>query len=96
MLVAKVVLRNALLSFDALYSYAVPVADQMKIKPGSRVMVPFGTNNRKEEAFVIRLDNAEGTSFVLKEIVRSLDEQPLFSSEQLKLAGMMTRRYACT
>ena len=35
--------------FDKLYSYAIPVEFAATLRPGMRVLVPFGGGNRKRD-----------------------------------------------
>ena len=55
---------------DKVFDYIIP--DNLNIKEGTRVLVPFG--NRKNEGYVIKIkDSSSLTSDKLKEIIWSLD-----------------------
>jgi primosomal protein N' (replication factor Y) len=95
MLIALVALSEALRSFDKLYSYKLRLEDYNKAVPGMRVLVPFGRKNRLSSAWVIDLIN-EDTKMELKEIHQFVDNEPLLSSEMIKLAKWMKNRYFCT
>lgn len=93
---AQVVLREALYSFDKLYTYRVPEALESTLSVGYRVLVPFGNGNRRQEAYVISIREEDKQPFILKEIEACLDRYPIFRPDQINLAALMLRRYACT
>ena len=64
----------------------------MDIKPGIRVMVPFG--RRKTRAYVVRVrDRIDVTSFEIKDVIRIIDPKPIFSENDYKLALWMEGFY---
>lgn len=72
--------------------YSVPSSLSNKLFIGSRVLVPLG--NRKVSGFVVGfLEKQEGKE--LKEVIQLLDDMPLFSEEQLKVALWMSDYYNC-
>ena len=111
-MIASVVLNNATRAFDKEYYYLIPMDLTGKIKPGIRVMVPFGAGNRPREAYVIDVfpfNNSscdERNSYneyattidvsQLKDILRPVDEKPVVDRDMLKLAAWMRERYICT
>ena len=52
-MIAKVVVENAAYSFDIAFSYQVPPAMQEDIRPGCRVLIPFGKSNRARQGLVM-------------------------------------------
>ena len=58
-LVAKVALSGATLSFDKLYTYAIPTQLHSVLKKGARVLVPFGKGNIKKQGMVFGIENEE-------------------------------------
>ena len=57
------------------------------VKPGVRVIVPFGRGDKSREGYV--LDILESTDFdELKEIKEVLDDQPIINSDMIKLAKL--------
>ncbi len=78
---------------DRPYTYAVPEPMAGQVKPGVRVAVPFG-GNRPREGVVLALGGE--TDKRLKPILNVLDEEPLLSDTQLKLAMWMRERFFCT
>ena len=93
--IAFVVLRDVTRDFDKEYSYIIPDELLSVVEPGVRVMVPFGKNNSQKEAFVFRLSNSSSVS-KLKEISKQIDDVPVISENQIKLAVWMKKRYVCT
>lgn len=53
---AKVVVENTAYSFDIPFSYSVPASMQQDIRPGCRVMIPFGKANRSRQGLVLALE----------------------------------------
>ena len=65
---------------------------QMTIVPGIRVMVPFG--RRKTRGYVTAVeDTIEDASFEIKDIVRVIDKEPIFSNSDYELALWMESFY---
>lgn len=55
-MIARVVVENAAYSFDIPFSYQVPQQMQPDIRPGCRVLVPFGKANRAKQGLVLALE----------------------------------------
>ncbi|NMA24937.1 MAG: primosomal protein N' [Clostridiales bacterium] len=101
-MVAQVAVAAATYHIDKPYTYKVPEALADKLAPGMRVSIPFGRGNRKSEGLVlstsfktIPLTDDNGTKD-LKFLSTVLDEKPVLSQEQLKLALWMSDRFFCT
>lgn len=94
MRIASVALSEAVRGYDKLYDYRLSKEDGAKAKPGMRVLIPFGRANKIKSAWIIRI--SEGEKDHLKEISQIVDEEPLLSSEMIKLAEWMKPRYCCT
>ena len=82
-------------AIDKLYSYRVPDELREQVQIGTRVLVPFGIGNKRAEAVVLAFREDAG-EFKLKPIVEVLDETPILTAEQLKLAAWMRERLYCT
>ena len=91
-MIAKIAVSAATFAIDKPYSYQIP--EKMELKPGMRVMVPFGRSNRKSEGVVLAVEDSTGEK--LKFVERSLDEEPVLSDTMLRLAAFMRERYFCT
>ncbi len=94
-LVARVAVAAAVYSIDRPYDYSVPAAWQQTLREGQRVIVPFGTGNRKTEGIVLELAPAD-TDRQLKAIAHVFEDEVLLRPEQKALALWMCRRYFCT
>ncbi len=95
MRLAAVVLSDATRGFDKLYDYRLSQEDCEKAIPGMRVLVPFGRGNQLKSAWILRIWDGEPQG-KLKEISQIVDQEPLLSSESIKLAEWMKTRYFCT
>ena len=82
-------------AIDKLYSYRVPDELREQVQIGTRVLVPFGFGNKRAEAVVLAFRENAG-EFKLKPIVEVLDETPILTAEQLRLAAWMRERLYCT
>ena len=91
-MIAKVAVSAALFAIDKPYSYRIP--DGMVLQPGQRVQLPFGRGNQRTEGVVLSVE--EGSEEKLKTIERCLDEEPILTPAQLRLAGFLRERYFCT
>ena len=91
-MIAKIAVSAARFSIDKPYSYRF--GPDMALVPGVRVMVPFGSGNRRTEGVVLSL--AEGDETDLKSVLQKLDEEPLLSEGMLRLAAFLRERYFCT
>jgi primosomal protein N' (replication factor Y) len=76
---------------DKLFTYAVPEALRGRVKPGSRVLVPFGP--RRVTGYAIEERRRVPGMVKLKEIAALVDEEPLLTEELLDLARWMSAYY---
>ena len=93
---AKVIVGLNNPQMDKMFDYGVP--EGMKVRQGVRVIVPFGSRNKKEEGYVISLsEETDVPEDKIKNILEMLDEgKPTFTPELLELAEWMRSRYFCT
>ena len=91
-MIAKIAVAAANFAIDKPYSYLVP--QDMRLTPGTRVMVPFGRGNRRTEGIVLSLE--QGSQENLKTVERCLDEEPVLSDTMLHLAAFLRNRYFCS
>ena len=91
-MIAKVAVAAANFAIDKPYSYLIP--EKMTVLPGQRVMLPFGRANKRTEGIVLTVE--EGSADKLKAIEGCLDEMPLLTESQLRLAAFLRERYFCT
>ena len=93
--VAKIAVSAATYWIDKPYDYLVPEELVSRAVPGVRVSVPFARGNRRAEGIVLAVsDSSEYDK--LKAILSVLDEEPILSAEQIKLALFMRERFFCT
>lgn len=93
--IAKVIVDVPTLQTNRPYDYQVP--DQLvdTIKPGMRVVVPFGKGDRKIQGFVVTIVDQPEFTGQLKTLEALVDLQPVVNPELLQLAGWMaTNTYA--
>ena len=91
-MIGKIAVSAANFAIDKPYSYWIP--RDMTLAPGQRVTVPFGRGNRRAEGVVLSVE--EGSREGLKTVEAALDETPLLSPLQLRLAAFLRERYFCT
>ncbi len=90
----NIAVEQATFSFDKEYSYLWP-RDLGEPKVGVRVLVPFGSGNRRRQGIVTAIgEQAEITR--LKPVHSVMDEEPLLNAEMLVLARFMQERTFCT
>ena len=92
---AKVAVAKAIYAIDRPYDYRVPQELEGRLRPGMRVLVPFGAGNRGSDGIVLALSR-EGPEGGLKDVIAALDDQPVLDEKLLKLALWMRERYFCT
>ena len=91
-MIAKIAVSAANFAIDKPYSYYFP--REMDLKPGMRVIVPFGRSNRRAEGVVLSVE--PGTGDKLKTVDKCLDEESVLSDTMLRLAAFLRERYFCT
>lgn len=95
---AEVIVRSNTVYTDNLFTYKIPYFLEDIIRVGHRILVPFGKGNKPIEAFVFKIKKnyEEENNIKIKEIDDVLDEEPLFTPEQLSMVHWMKNRYLCT
>lgn len=91
-MIGKIAVSAANFAIDKPYSYRIP--QDMTLAPGQRVMVPFGRANRRTEGIVLTVE--PGSEDKLKPVESSLDDNPILTETQLRLAAFLRERYFCT
>ena len=94
--VAKIALQAATYAIDKPYDYQVPMELLDQLRPGMRVIVPFGAGNRRTEGIVLALEGGRPDDPRRKAILTLLDEEPVLDAPELRLALWMRERYFCT
>ena len=91
-MIAKLAVSAANFAIDKPYSYRIP--ESMTLRPGQRVIVPFGRGNRRCEGVVLAVEDGDQEN--LKAVEQCLDEEPVVSEYLLRLAAFVRERYFCT
>ena len=91
-MIGKIAVSAANFAIDKPYSYRIP--EGMRVLPGMRVQLPFGRANKRTEGVVLTVE--PGAEDGLKSIERCLDQEPILTERQLRLAAFMRERYFCT
>ena len=94
--VAKIALQAATYAIDKPYDYQVPEELTAALRPGMRVIVPFGAGNRRTEGIVLALEGGRPDDPRRKAVLALLDEEPVLDGPGLRLALWMRERYFCT
>lgn len=95
MTIAKIAVSAATYAIDKPYSYRVPPSLAETLRPGMRVLVPFGKGNRRREGLVLSLSQ-EAAAKGLKPVATQLDEQPVLDAQGIRLALWLRERCFCT
>ena len=91
--IAKVAVQAAPYAIDKVYDYLLP--QDMAAQVGCRVLVPFGRGTRSSEALILSLGVGVPDK-PLKTVRSLLDEEPVVSDKEIRLALWMRQRYFCT
>ena len=99
--IAAVAVSNTSLYFDRRYKYIVPTELEEIVRPGCRVIVPFGKGNRKRIGVVVRLDfaaelSSEEKMSDFKPIRSVVDKDPPLNDEMLELMMWLRETTLCT
>ena len=89
-MIAEVIINRTAKKLNRTFDYGVPKELEDLIVVGSKVLVPFGSKDNLEEAFVVNLK--EKTEFEVKDIKKLEDN---LSDKQIELARWMAKRYFC-
>jgi len=94
-MIARLALSAVPFYIDKPYDYLVPEELENKMKPGMRVHVPFARGNKICEGIVLKTcEKSDLTK--LKSIIRCLDEEPVLTEDDIRLAYYMRERFFCT
>jgi len=94
-MVAKVALAAATYAIDRPYSYEIPAELTDRIRPGMRVMVPFGAGNRRCDGIVLSVVPRED-EMRLKPVLALLDDEPVLDPDGIRLALWVRDQWFCT
>ncbi len=93
---AMVAVENVAYHFDILYGYCYGEELKNQIKPGIRVLVPFGKGkNSKRQGVVFDTASCDDVSRY-KSIISVLDDKSVITDEMLSIAAFLKDRTFCT
>ena len=90
--IVSVAIENSAMSFDKAYDY---LADNT-VKPGCRVIVPFGKGNKCRQGIVMSVSAADSSNHKLKKVSQVIDFEPILSEEMIMLVEWLKERTFCT
>lgn len=91
---ARVIIDIAHSNVDRLFTYEIP--EEMDVRPGHRVLVPFGAGNKPIEGFVLDVtDTFDDEGFRLKRVLKTLEPYTALTQEQIRLAYWIKESYHC-
>lgn len=91
--VVKAVVNLPQLPDDRLYDYLIPPEWDEVPAPGMRILAPFG--GQRAEAIVWAHAPASTAPIVLREVLETLDEEPIFDDLQRCLIDWMAQTFFC-
>ncbi|MGN0675621.1 MAG: hypothetical protein ACI4KG_07700, partial [Oscillospiraceae bacterium] len=94
---AAVAVSSAAYGYDRRYKYIIPIEMDGKVMTGARVLVPFGTGNRKRVGVVVRIDDSANEDLSkFKPIISVIDNESLLNDEMLDLMMWIRNTTLCT
>ncbi len=93
--IASVAIDRTAYHFDKPYDYLIPAGMAESALPGCRVMVPFGTGNRKRQGVILSVGRSSEFEKI-KPISSVLDKEPVLSEEMLGLVAWIREHTFCT
>ncbi len=93
---AKVAISEAAYGYDTEYTYKYPEILAPVLKPGMRVLVPFGKGNSKRIGLVTRTYVKPEPDERLKPIISIVDKEPLVNDELLNMVFWLKEHTFCT
>ena len=88
---AEVLVELKTQGIDKTFTYNIP--SNMDVKVGIRVLVPFGY--QKLEGFVLEINNNKKCDYEIKDIINTIDQEPVLNEEMLKIGAYMSKKTLC-
>ena len=94
---AAVAVSSTTFGYDKRYQYIIPLEMDGRVNIGARVLVPFGSGNRKRIAVVIRIDRVTNENLSkFKPIISIIDTDSLLNDEMIDLLLWIRNTTLCT
>ena len=77
------------------FSYSLPEELADSVKPGCRLIVPFG-KRKFYTAIAVKIHNQAPLEYETKEVISQLDEQPILRDPQLNFWEWIASYYLCS
>lgn len=87
--IAKVIVDVPVMQTNKPYDYLIPDSFVEALKPGMRVVVPFGRGGRKVQGFVVAISSSASYYGKMKEVSGIMDLDPVLTEELLELGKEM-------
>lgn len=79
---------------DRVYSYRVPAELVERLRPGMRLRVPFGRNDKPADAWCLSVSETDDWQSTLKPVLDCIDDQPMLSDTMVELGRWLATYYA--
>lgn len=83
------------LPLEGTFTYAVPEQFSAQLRPGIRVVVPFGSK-KLYTGIIVLVHTQEPTGHQIREIISVLDEEPVLRRPQYKFWEWISNYYMCS
>ena len=91
-MIAKVIVDNKSKSLDRPFDYLVPAELENEIRVGSRLLVPFGRNDKELEGYCMALCSESGAKN-MKSVIKLAHDIPAFDADMLEVIEWMHEKY---
>ncbi len=93
---AEVIVENRAVETSKPFTYIVKGNHRELIRPGMRVVVPFGLGNKKLIGLVVAVSETYNGNYKLKPILDIIDNRPLVDEKLLNLSKWISENYLST
>ena len=90
---AEVLVEIKAQGIDKTFTYNIPDNFKDTVKVGIRVLVPFG--KQKLEGFVLSVESNKQFDYEIKDIIDTVDNEPVLNEEMLKLGNYISKKTLC-
>lgn len=94
--IAKVYVDKIVYHVDKPFDYIVPFDMTDKIMIGCRVLIPFGSSNKKVCGIVLDIEDRQEVNNPIKPIFALIDEAPIVDNEMINIVEFLVKKTFCT